>query len=141
MLLSVLSALARMDIDPWEEAAKLARLPVEAATRTLASLIAALPGGAAAHSDPETIATRLIALLPRQAALDVRPSGTLAATGAVAHFPFITYVIFCLIFTAFVLIGQWLGAGAQPVAQVAPTVTSRAVLPESSVPSSGETAK
>jgi hypothetical protein len=27
MLLSVLSALARLDLDPWQEAAELARLP------------------------------------------------------------------------------------------------------------------
>ena len=30
MLLSVLSALARLDVDPWEEAAQLAQLPREA---------------------------------------------------------------------------------------------------------------
>lgn len=42
MLLSVLSALARLDIDPWEEAARLAALPGEAATRRLSSLIATL---------------------------------------------------------------------------------------------------
>ena len=43
MPLSVLSALARLDIDPWQEADKLARLPGETATQRLASLIAALP--------------------------------------------------------------------------------------------------
>ena len=35
MLLSVLSALARLDIDPWQEAAQLAALPEETATRRL----------------------------------------------------------------------------------------------------------
>jgi hypothetical protein len=34
MPLSVLSALARLDIDPWHEAAELARLPGETATQT-----------------------------------------------------------------------------------------------------------
>jgi hypothetical protein len=43
MLLSVLSALARLDVDPWEEAARLAELPGDKATRKLAALIAALP--------------------------------------------------------------------------------------------------
>jgi len=43
MLLSVLSAMAPLDIDPWQEAAKLSGLPEGAATRRLASLIAALP--------------------------------------------------------------------------------------------------
>jgi hypothetical protein len=41
--LSVLSALARLDVDPWHEAANLARLPKETATQRLASLIAGLP--------------------------------------------------------------------------------------------------
>ena len=53
MLLSVISALARLDLDPWQEAIKLAGLPGETATKRLASLlIAALPGGPSAHLDP-----------------------------------------------------------------------------------------
>jgi hypothetical protein len=56
MLLSVLSALARLHVDPWQEAAKLARLPREAATQRLASLIAALPDGPSAHLDPGALA-------------------------------------------------------------------------------------
>ena len=72
MLLSVLSALARLDIDPWQEAAELARLPREAAVRRLASLIANLPeDGAASQRDPKTIAARLIALLPRTAGFEI----------------------------------------------------------------------
>ncbi|MFZ1122979.1 MAG: hypothetical protein WAN81_22360, partial [Candidatus Binataceae bacterium] len=67
MLLSVLSALARLDIDPWQEAAKLSGLPGGAATQRLASLIAALPDGASAYPDPATVAARLVALLPRPA--------------------------------------------------------------------------
>ena len=46
MLVSVLSGLARSDVDPWQEAAKLAQLPGEAATKELAALIGALPDGA-----------------------------------------------------------------------------------------------
>lgn len=64
-LLSVLSALARLDVDPWQEAAKLARLPSEAATQRLAALIATLPDESSAHRPVATIAARLIALLPR----------------------------------------------------------------------------
>jgi hypothetical protein len=66
MLVSVLSGLARSDVDPWQEAAKLAQLPGDAATRELAALIGALPDRAAPFPDPRTIATRLIALLPRR---------------------------------------------------------------------------
>src|SRR5471032_1227100 len=64
MLLSVLSALARLDVDPWQEAANLAQLPRSTATERLTSLIAALPGRPASQPGPGTIAVRLIALLP-----------------------------------------------------------------------------
>jgi len=42
MPLTVLSALARMDVDPWEEASKLTQLPPESAVTQLASLLGAL---------------------------------------------------------------------------------------------------
>ncbi len=67
MLLSVLSALARLELDPWQEAARLARLPATSATRRLASLLAALPDGARGQRDFSAIAARLVALLPRKA--------------------------------------------------------------------------
>lgn len=65
MVLSVLSALARLDVDPWREAAELARMPREAANRRLTSLIAALPDASSTRLQPGTIADRLVALLPR----------------------------------------------------------------------------
>ena len=66
MLVSVLSGFARSDVDPWQEAAKLAQLPGETATKELAALIGALPDRAVSYPDPRAIATRLIALLPRK---------------------------------------------------------------------------
>jgi hypothetical protein len=42
MPLTVLSALARVDVDPWEEASKLTQLPQESAVTHLASLLGAL---------------------------------------------------------------------------------------------------
>ena len=44
MPLSVLSALTRLDLDPWQEAAELSELPKGTATQRLAALIARLPG-------------------------------------------------------------------------------------------------
>jgi AcrR family transcriptional regulator len=64
ILLSILSALARKDIDPWQEAARLSRLPRAVATDSLCAMIAALPPGVAHPADPRSIAERLIALLP-----------------------------------------------------------------------------
>ena len=65
MLVSVLSGLARSDVDPWQEAATLAELPGETATQRLASLIGALPDRVASYPESRTIAARLVALLPR----------------------------------------------------------------------------
>ena len=64
MPLSVLSALARLDIDPWEEAAELAELPKDTATQRLAALIARLPDPRWVRADSRAIADRLIELLP-----------------------------------------------------------------------------
>jgi hypothetical protein len=83
MLLSVLSALARLDVDPWLEAASLARLPKETATARMASLIAALPDRPSAQPDTAAVAARLIALLPRAKDAN-RPSQATAPGGAAA---------------------------------------------------------
>jgi hypothetical protein len=71
--LTLLSALARLDIDAWDEAAKLAGMPVEKATEQLATMLATLPN-AAAPADTTTIAARLIGLLHRPVRKPVRSS-------------------------------------------------------------------
>lgn len=67
MPLSVLSVLARLGVDPWEEAAKLARLPRVSAAKRLVSFIAATPGAPSAYLNDKTVSDRLIALLPSPA--------------------------------------------------------------------------
>ena len=64
MPLSVLSALTRLNLDPWKEAAELSELPKGAARQRLAALIARLPGGRWASADLGPIADRLIEFLP-----------------------------------------------------------------------------
>ena len=59
--LSVLSMLARLDLDPWEEAAKLARLPRAAAAKKLFDFIAAT---SSAPDNAKTASDRLLKLLP-----------------------------------------------------------------------------
>ncbi len=119
MLLSVLSALARLDLDPWQEAAKLARLPGKTATERLASLIASLPETSLpdeswAHPDPETSAARLVALLPRQAGIIVSPATALPGIGAVTG----SRAFFHVMSLIFVLSVLFFVAGRQPVAQI-----------------------
>ncbi len=66
--LSVLSALTRLNIDPWAEGARLANLPKEAAVRALALVIALFPQEHRSAADVGEIAARLVELLPRQSA-------------------------------------------------------------------------
>jgi hypothetical protein len=70
--LSVASALARMDLDPWQEAATLAALPPTAAVQRVAALFQALPDEQLSDRDRDTMATRLIALLPRPTNSQIR---------------------------------------------------------------------
>jgi hypothetical protein len=72
--LSVLSALARLDVDPWKEATSLARMPREAAAMRLTELIEALPIAPASVIPSRMSAASLVALLPKSKAIDVRSS-------------------------------------------------------------------
>ena len=65
MRLSVLSALARMDVDPWEEATRLAAMPKAIAERTLVSTVGRVLGKSRNPSEMEVIAARLVHLLPQ----------------------------------------------------------------------------
>lgn len=126
MLLSVLSALARLDIDPWEEAAGLARLPGDSATRKLASLIAALPAVASAREDSETIAARLISLLPRHSAAEVQSGTSVRGIANQTRSPSVINFILYIIFTFAMLVSHWLVVSRQAPAQ---TQTGSATVP------------
>ena len=63
--LSVLSALARLDVDPWREATSLSRMPRQAAAERLTALIDALPHDPAGAIPFQTSAADLVALLPK----------------------------------------------------------------------------
>ena len=65
MPLSVVSALTRLDIDPWQEAIRLAGLRREEAVSALALTIDRLPELKRELWDARGIAARLVALLPR----------------------------------------------------------------------------
>jgi hypothetical protein len=64
--LTMLSVLARQNVDPWEEAANYARLPAETAVKELASLIAHDPRHVSEDPAARATATRLLQLLPRK---------------------------------------------------------------------------
>ncbi|MGY3075082.1 hypothetical protein ACVWZZ_001453 [Bradyrhizobium sp. LM6.10] len=64
MTLSVLSVLARENVDPWQEAACLARLSRDQAVNSLASKIGKSNSGRWSPSEASILAERLIELLP-----------------------------------------------------------------------------
>ena len=71
--LTVLSALTRLGVDPWREAARLSDLPRAAAAQTLAAIIAALPEGDWKMTDSSAIADRLVQRLPTRNARTTTP--------------------------------------------------------------------
>ena len=83
--LSVLSALARLDVDPWQEATSLARMPREAATARLTELIDALPRSPTDAIPSRTSAADLVALLPKGKTPNVRPSNSMPVATGLRH--------------------------------------------------------
>lgn len=138
MPLSVLSALARLDVDPWQEADKLSQLPGETAIQRLTSLIAALPDWPSMQRDPGTIAARLITLLPRRVRSSIPSRQALPDFGDVTKLR--AGIFMYAIFVAFILAVQWVAVSHEPPGQVervhAPA--SSAVLPQSSPPYSSK---
>lgn len=70
---SVISALARLDLDPWTEAAELASMTAVGAAERLSSLLAGVPGGPDTLADRKTVADRLVGLLPTPARTNIEP--------------------------------------------------------------------
>lgn len=82
MPLSVISALARLGMDPWQEAARLARLPRPVAAKGLAEAISTMPASLWSLAEAALIAARLVALLPQRDGIHI--TATAAAVAAKA---------------------------------------------------------
>jgi hypothetical protein len=76
MTLSVLSVLARLDIDPWQEADRLAQLSRDQAINSLASKIWQTDSERWSPSEASILAVRLIDLLPSHGRLPSGPPWT-----------------------------------------------------------------
>jgi hypothetical protein len=92
MLLSVLSALARLEVDPWQEAAALTNMPTEDATARLTRLLSSLPSYAENPPGAGTIAG-LIALLPHEPMQERGPSGIVWGGGTSAQWIIAIYFV------------------------------------------------
>jgi hypothetical protein len=69
---SVVSLLARINLDPWQEAGELAALPPEAAAKRLAGSLDTLMDPVLRRANTETMVLRLLALLPRSVSAAAR---------------------------------------------------------------------
>jgi hypothetical protein len=109
--LSVMSALARLDIDPWAEAAALAALSKAAAVARLSALLGPLPGAPATKPDRESLCQRVLGLLPAASAVP-RPAGPVAPTAG--GFGALTQARPAASFLAWLVIAALIGAAVLP---------------------------
>jgi hypothetical protein len=111
---TVLSALGRLDVDAWEEAAALAGLSIDAATHRLAVHLAQLPSG----PDPVesvTVAARLVALLHDKPAPQIPSPGVPPLVARVATSRRIKPAIYYYLIALLLLLAwQWVAAIQQP---------------------------
>ena len=115
--LSVVSLLTRRDLDPWVEAARLATLPEETATRQLTLLIQTITYQPLTLPDPQAIAVRLIALLPHPPHADMpQPTKEAAVTftAALMSPKVVMGTILIAIYLIFTLGNQWLRSRHAP---------------------------
>ena len=99
---SVFSAFARSDIDPWQEAARLAQMPKPLAARNVASVIEELPNGRWSPPGSEIIATRLVDLLPSHVSVTSASQGGAQTLGSRA----LTWLTFGALWGALVVAGS-----------------------------------
>jgi len=136
--LTVLSALARMEVDPWEEASNLTTMTSEHAVTQLASLLGALRNAPAASLESIGLARILIALLPRRhnRALPMLKAFARAAPtkGPAAVSTALTLVTYLL----FMLLSQWLIVNLMANRQTPSRPTSAPAVESQSAATSGK---
>lgn len=126
-LLSVISALARRDVDPWQEAAELSHMSRDGATSRLAALIETLPSDPSAPLNCRAAATRLVALLPQRAVISVLPRGAMSPMGVPANVRAVmAIVVLNALFMALFFGLQYIAANVPPTAKAA-QAQSRAI--------------
>ena len=97
--LTVLSAFTRLDLDPWQEAARLSELPQEEAINSLAAHLWKTTSAVMTADEASERAAHLILLLPREHALS-------AATAEPATDLPMMWVLFAIFFCMIVASGN-----------------------------------
>jgi len=129
MPLTVLSALARLDVDPWEEAAELTRLPAKCAVAQLASLLGKLRHASSLCPDPAVVAAALIGLLPHTRDYASPVLETLARAAPTKHPTTVSILLPVLTYLLFMLLGNWLLGNMQLPPQTDPPATAVSLHP------------
>jgi hypothetical protein len=91
MHLTMLSALARSGVDPWDEAARLATLSREAATQNVVQVLAGVPNGPSPGDQTTSMAASLVAQLhssPMPRLKPVSSTGTMPRGGELPQLSF-----------------------------------------------------
>ena len=127
-LLTVLSMLARNNVDPWEEAADLSRLPRDIAMRKLISMITVSLGQPSTLAD-QTAADRLIALLPSRAATAGTTHNAPPGAPSVDRPPALAKLVLVAVYIGLMFLGQWMAASAFDRARVDGAASSTPALP------------
>jgi len=94
--LSILSALARMNVDPWEEATTLAAMPRAIAQSTLISTLDLLSGRSWKPAEAEMVAARLLGLLPVGAEERNAAGGEIAGVAAQRISYWVVWLVFAM---------------------------------------------
>jgi hypothetical protein len=135
--LSVISAMARLDLDPWAEASQLAKLPAASATQKLTSFIDGLQKTSAAPHVDKMIASRLIALLPGHT--NTKTAAKAASVNAAAKDPRFSLLFFVVSMTIMLSIQVIMHAEHPPKQNIVPhTIKSSTVPPQITPPSDPE---
>jgi hypothetical protein len=103
--LSVLSALARQNIDAWEEAATLTHLSRDSAIARLASIISPMTKEPPDPAQAET-AARLVALLPQSDIFNLLPYVKSSAEPPRNITPIVIYIVIGALIIASALLGN-----------------------------------
>jgi hypothetical protein len=110
MPLTVLTALTRLDVDPWLEAARLADLSKEAALQAFTATIARLPEGDWKASDAGAIAARLLNWLPGKSAPAVPATAVRRSVGDRMKLGFAPWLVWGALAVAILLVTVYLQA-------------------------------
>jgi hypothetical protein len=113
MPLTMLSALARLGVDPWTEAADLSVLSRDSATQKLTSMLATVPNGPSPGADTATLAARLVELLHARPKKPASTAGVMspaaaASFGVLAAQPKrVKWAIYSLLALIAIVVGNW----------------------------------